>query len=142
MTLCTALFYAFYIIYIEIYSKKHPLNPLVFWQLAWTVPVFGLYSAFFEQGTAELTGLGIGTIVVMAVLGTTIPAFVQTGLQKHTTPNRAALIYSGEAVFAAAASYVILSERLSLRGWAGAVLILSGILFCELGKFPAVKNRQ
>ncbi len=141
LTLITAFMYALYIIYIEIYSRKHDIKSLVFWQLAWTVPVFGIYTMAFEQQTMDYTVLGIITIIVMAVLGTIVPAFVQTALQKNTTPNRAALIYSGEAVFAAAASYLILAEMLPITGWIGALLILAGILFCELGKFP-LQNQE
>jgi drug/metabolite transporter (DMT)-like permease len=134
LTLFTAVSYALYIIYVDIYSRRHALAPLVFWQLAWTVPLSGFYTFFFESHTATFTPLAVMTIIVMALLGTTIPAFVQTGLQKNTTPSRTAVIFSGEAVFAAIASYLILSEMLSLTGWIGAILILCGILFCELGK--------
>lgn len=134
LTLAAAFLYAFYIIYVEIYSLTCKIGPLVFWQILCSIPIFGIYAFTFEHHHTVFNEISIGTIIVMATLGTALPVFIQTGLQKYTTPSRAAVIYSGEAVFAAVASNMLLGENLSITGWIGACGILSGILICELGK--------
>jgi drug/metabolite transporter (DMT)-like permease len=75
--------------------------------------------------------------VVFAILFTglicTAAAFsIQAWAQQFTPPTHTALIFALEPVFAAMTSYVLLGERLGVRGTIGAILILSGILISEL----------
>jgi drug/metabolite transporter (DMT)-like permease len=57
---------------------------------------------------------------------------IQSWAQQFTPPTHTALIFALEPVFAALTSYVLLGERLGLRGTIGAFLILGGILISEL----------
>jgi drug/metabolite transporter (DMT)-like permease len=52
---------------------------------------------------------------------------------QHTPPSEAAIIIGTETLFAAAAAYLVLGERLSALGWVGAVLILGASLMVQLG---------
>lgn len=51
---------------------------------------------------------------------------------KYTTPTHTGLIFALEPVFAAAFAYVFADEHLSLRGYVGAALILSGLFIAEM----------
>jgi len=69
----------------------------------------------------------------ITVLGATVAAFMlQSWGQRQTTATRAALIFALEPVFAGLASFYWLGERLTGRGWAGAGLVLLGVLLAEL----------
>ena len=52
--------------------------------------------------------------------------------QQHTPPGDAAVILSGEALFAALAGGILLGDRLGLLGWIGCAAILTAILLVEL----------
>ncbi|HLZ78500.1 MAG TPA: DMT family transporter, partial [Sphingomonas sp.] len=60
-------------------------------------------------------------------------AFIQLAMnwaQKTVSPTRATLIYSSEPVFAGALGRMV-GERLGVSGWAGAGLILFGVIVSE-----------
>ena len=48
------------------------------------------------------------------------------------SPTRTALIFALEPVFAWATSFLLIGEKLSPKGMAGGVLILSGVVLAEL----------
>src|SRR5262245_14262856 len=52
---------------------------------------------------------------------------------QHTPPSEAAIIVGTETLFAAAAAYLLLGERLGALGWVGAILILGASLMVQLG---------
>jgi drug/metabolite transporter (DMT)-like permease len=59
---------------------------------------------------------------------------------QHTPPSEAAIIVGTETLFAAAAAYLLLDERLSALGWVGAGLILGASLLVQLG--PAIGHKR
>lgn len=85
-----------------------------------------------QWSPAVLAAIGIG-----GVLATALAFVLQTWAQQHTTPTRAALIFSLEPVFAWLVSWAFEGETLSLRAALGAALILGGILMVELKPAPA-----
>ena len=72
-------------------------------------------------------------LVVTGVLGTGVAYFVQIVGQRRISPTRTAVIYTSEPVFAALFSALWLGERLTARGWAGAVLIVIAMVVAETG---------
>jgi drug/metabolite transporter (DMT)-like permease len=80
---------------------------------------------------AGLKGAAVD-IVYVGLLSSALTFTLLTLALRHTPPSEAAVIASFETVFAASAGYLILGERLSATGWAGAALILSAILFIQL----------
>jgi drug/metabolite transporter (DMT)-like permease len=69
-----------------------------------------------------------GYLIVTGVLGTGCAYFLQIVGQRRIGPTRTAVIYTSEPVSAAIFSALWLGERLSLRGWLGAGLILGAML--------------
>lgn len=65
---------------------------------------------------------------------------VQVWAQKRISPTRAAVIFSMEAPFAALAAFLLADERLPSRAWAGAALILVGMLVVELRPPPGPRG--
>ena len=78
------------------------------------------------------------TNVVWIALGATVIGSsvygigVQVWAQQRISPTRAAVIYSMEAPFAALAGFLLADERFPARAWAGAALILTGMLIVEV----------
>jgi drug/metabolite transporter (DMT)-like permease len=109
----------------------------VWWLTAVQIGVVGACS------TAVALGSGAALFVwhpfllwplVICVLFATVFAFLaQTAVQRMLSPTSTALIFCMEPVFAAIWAYGALGERLGLVGYAGAALILAGMLLAELG---------
>lgn len=68
---------------------------------------------------------------------------IQTVEQQFTSASHASLIFTLEPVFSAVFAYVLLSERLSVRGYIGAALMLASLIFMELElPMPRKKERK
>ena len=93
------------------------------------VPIDGFTSRFTTDVWIALIATAIGS----SVYGIGI----QTWAQQRISPTRAAVIFSMEAPFAGLAAYLLADERLGSRAWAGAALILVGMLVVELRPAPA-----
>jgi drug/metabolite transporter (DMT)-like permease len=73
-----------------------------------------------------------GAVVITGLFASAVAFTVQTAAQRHIGPTRTAVILTMEPVFAGLFGYLLLDERLTLRGWIGAGLILAGMLVAEL----------
>ena len=71
-------------------------------------------------------------IVLTGILATALAFLVQTRAQKEIPPTRTAVILTAEPVFAGIFGYLVADDRLGGRGYAGAGLIVAGILVAEL----------
>lgn len=76
---------------------------------------------------------GGGALLYAGAVSVGVAFTLQVVGQRHTHPAAAAVILSSEAVFAALAGAVMLGERLSLLGLAGAAVILASLIAVELG---------
>jgi drug/metabolite transporter (DMT)-like permease len=86
-----------------------------------------------ETTTIEgLAGAAID-IAYVGLLSSALAFTILTVALQHTPPSEAAVIVSMETVFAAAAAYWLLGERLPAIGWAGAALILAATLVLQIG---------
>jgi drug/metabolite transporter (DMT)-like permease len=113
-------------------TKRRHFHPLVlvFLQIvgvmlcAWaTVPLAA-------EGRLVMNGAVITTLILCG-LGVTIGSFwLQARYQKGVTPEKAALIYSMEPVFATVLGFFLIDETLTLQGLMGAGLILTAVILC------------
>lgn len=115
--------------------------------IAFTALQLGLVAALAAVGAALLETPSASALAAAAVdigyvglLSTALTFTLLTVAMQHTPPSEAAVIVSTETVFAALAAYLILGERLTGLGWAGAALILLAILLVQLG--PALGARR
>lgn len=93
---------------------------------------------FTLQGTISIQTVHAAwpELVVLGVFSTAIAFCLQTSAQRYTTASHAAVICSGEGVFAAAAAAAFLGERLSPDGLLGAGVILSCVLLVAVSGSP------
>ncbi len=72
-----------------------------------------------------------GALLVTGVFASALGFLVQTWAQRRASATRTALAFAMEPVFAAAFGFWLAGDRLGAAGWAGAVLIMAGILAAE-----------
>ena len=108
--------------------------------IAFTALQFGIVALLAGLAALTLEPLSLAELraaaVDIAFVGLFSSALTFTLLtiaMQHTPPSEAAIIVGTETLFAAAAAYLLLGERLSALGWVGAALILGASLMVQLG---------
>jgi drug/metabolite transporter (DMT)-like permease len=96
----------------------------------------------FATETPTLAAIGDGWIEILyaGICSTAIAFTLQAVAQQYVPPSNAAIILSAEGLFAAIGGALLLNERLSPIGYAGAALIFAAILVVEL--VPALRERR
>jgi drug/metabolite transporter (DMT)-like permease len=96
------------------------------------VTVIALLALVLESNPFEFAGSAPASVwLLLLLVGPAVGIMtlaVQYGLS-HTSANQAIVILLFELVVAAIASWFLAEEALSLREWAGAVMIIAGSLF-------------
>lgn len=93
------------------------------------VGLLGLLSAYaFESIEVVAIRQSAVSILYVGLLSTAFTFALMALALKHMPAPRASVLLSTETLFAAAAGYVFLGERLPLIGWVGAALILMAVL--------------
>ena len=132
----TAVFYAFYILYLGEVAPKYgalELSAVQFWPMAllawvWALPQLGQVS--------KLSAGSIWSIVYLGAVATALVSVLQVRAQRVVNAHVAALIFVLEPVFAALFAYLLLGERLGVWGWVGAGLVGVAMLLSELKTLP------
>ena len=95
-----------------------------------------LFAVPFEKfpGFTGIPAMGWAVIIYLAVLCTCVAYLFQNISLRHVPAAYVALIFCSEPIFTAAASYIMLGETLTAKGFAGAALIMAGILLASLPK--------
>lgn len=137
LTLICAISFALYIVYLDIISKKHDYQPLVFIQIAFTAAAGFLFALIFDSTGVEKITISFSDDVILAfvytaILATIVTTSLQTKYQKVVTPSKAGIILSFEPLFAAMFAFVLLGERLSSFGIIGCIFIFTGLLTSEI----------
>lgn len=86
----------------------------------------------FAAGSSLREPLVIFALLVSGLLSTALAFGVQTWAQQVIPATNIAVIVTLEPVFAWITAFIVLHERLHLRGATGAVLVLVGVLATEL----------
>ncbi len=137
LTLLCAIFFALYIIYIDMETIKYDFLILLFLQIV-TVAFLGIiFSFLFNQTGVEEIKISISNkslfaIFYTSVFATLITTALQTKYQKNVTPAKAGIIFALEPLFAAIFAFFLLDEKLSNFGYIGAALIISGLVISEV----------
>ena len=73
----------------------------------------------------------VKALLINGVFATTIGIMIMVWAQKIVTASQTAIFFSLEPLFAALFSWILISERLSLYGWAGGFIIIVAILISD-----------
>jgi drug/metabolite transporter (DMT)-like permease len=139
LTLITAVVFGGQIVAVAELAARYDARRLVWLQLAGTAVAAAALAFALEPVRVTASLSVVGALVFTGVGATALALVWQMDAQRHMSAARAALIFCLEPVFAALASWVWLGERLSVTQWAGAGLILGGMILAEL---PRVMNRE
>lgn len=127
LTVGCALGFAVHIVLLARYAHQHPVIPFTTVQLAVTAVLSVVASLAFESGPGIPERSVWGAIALTAV-GVTVGAYLlQIWSQTVVGAGTAAVVLSAEPAFGLATAWVVLGERLTLGGWAGAGLIVAAI---------------
>jgi len=128
----TAITFAVHILLIARLGKDIPALRFTAVQIATAALLALAWSAVGEHNLGHPdAGTSFG-IVLTGILATALAFLVQTRAQKEIPPTRTAVILTAEPVFAGIFGYLVADDRLGGRGYAGAGLIVAGILVAEL----------
>ncbi len=128
LTLLSAVFFAFQVIFIEHSTTKYHEDTVVFFQIFSTFVFSGITSFAIEKWNFVVNGQLVIAIIITGVFATSLALLMQGKFQKETTTVRAGIIYSIEPVFALIFSFLLLGEKLPEKGLIGGFLVFLGML--------------
>ncbi|MBI3406046.1 MAG: DMT family transporter [Acidobacteria bacterium] len=137
LTLCASSFFAIHLILIGRATKGHPVSVLSSVQFATTailsamaIPAFS--ALHWEPAYLKPTNWLVFAVLLTGIAGTAVAFSIQVWAQRHIPPTYAGILLTLEPVFASLTAFVFKDERLGMRAWIGAAMILTGILLAEL----------
>ncbi|WDV09338.1 DMT family transporter [Lysinibacillus irui] len=130
--LFTALFYAIYIIILDRIAKKENTLLISIIQLGVDSLLGVLFMLCFETPTLPQTTVQWGAILGLGIFCSAYGFLIQPIAQRYTSSERIGLIFSLEPLFAAIISFIFLHEILDIKGYIGATLIFSGVVYSQL----------
>jgi drug/metabolite transporter (DMT)-like permease len=131
LVLAGAFFWAFQVLAVDSFSKKHSSLDLVFFQYAVTAAM-GFATTPFQLSFEKMTKVFHILLYLAAVCSVIVGALQIIG-QKYTSASLAVLIYALEPIFAAVFSFLIRGERLGVVESLGAILILVSVIISLWG---------
>ena len=138
LTMICAIFFAFHIVSIGVFSKKHDPVVMVIVQFG-VAAMLSLAVAFimntpFNPMTSETTF----SILYMSLVATLLAFGMQNIAQKYTSSTHAALILSTESVFGSLFAIFLLGDNLTLKLIIGSLLVLISIVIAETKTKPKI----
>ena len=131
--LACAAIYAVYIHVLQIYLRRQPNSTaLAFVQIVGIAALAGVFLPLSHPGPVHFSKMAWVALLFTATFATGGTTWLQTNYQGRTTPQRTALIFSMEPVFATLFAYLMLGEVLPFIGQMGALLILVSVIGVEL----------
>ena len=128
------------IVAMERYAPRYDARALTFLQMGVAFAGFTVVAVAAGQVEVPPDAQTWYALVVTGVFAGALGYLVATWVQSRTTAARAALVFTLEAPFAALFGVLLLSERLGWAGWAGCVVMLSGILLAEPAAASALRR--
>ena len=138
LQLGAALSFACHVLLISHFGARVPLMPFCLWQLA--LVAVGASAAValgsgLAVGDAPLFTLRLGALMAfLAVLCTGIGIALQSRVQPRVPPLHVALLFTTQPLFAALTGWATLGESLGARDFAGAALIIAGVVVTSLDR--------
>ncbi|MBC8144129.1 MAG: DMT family transporter [bacterium] len=138
LTLVSAIIWAIYITLLDRFTSSGDVTTLTAIQLIVVATAAAIYIGAASSLGAPLGSLTIPMNVIawsgmfyLAFFSTVLSTYWQTLYQRETSPSRAAVIFTLEAVFAAMIAAIFLNETLTPLALFGGALIIAGLLVVE-----------
>jgi len=99
-------------------------------------------AGYFEEiDGAAITAAAVPLLYV-GILSSAFTFALMANVVRYIPASRASILLSTEVLFGAAAGFIMLGERLSPMGWAGAALMFSAILMIQTASRPIQVKSQ
>lgn len=139
LTIGAAFSFAGHILALDRFANRHPILLFTAYQLLVTaflaLPTALLFEGLPLPGPREVPAL------LLTAIGVSAGAYLlQIWAQTVIGPARTGVLLALEPAFGVATAAVVLDERLTARGWVGAVLILAGIFLVILRGEESLKT--
>jgi drug/metabolite transporter (DMT)-like permease len=132
--------FAFHIIVLARYSPEFSPAALTVVQCWTAAAAAAAFSLATESPVAPTHPDVVWGVVITGVFASAMGFLIQTLAQRYVSPTRTAVILVTEPAFAGLFGIALLGESLTVRGWVGAALILSGMLVSELAPQRATEG--
>ena len=136
--LLTALFYAIYIVVLDRIAKNGDTLIISIIQLGVTSLLGVLFMLLVEATSLPETPIQWGAIICLGLICSAYVFVIQPIVQRYVSSEKIGLIFSLEPVFSAVLSYIFLHEVLNLKGYIGAALIFSSVVFSKITKTKVI----
>lgn len=142
--LINSFFIGVQIIMTDKYSRKYDAMLLTTVEVGVVAIMSLLYAAAFENPdfSALTHPFVMYSLIFNAIIATVFCFFVQMAMQKHTTPTKAAIMFTMEPISSAFFSFFIGGEVLLFKQYAGAALIVLAIVVAEAGTHLRLKRNK
>lgn len=131
--LITAFLYSCHILITDKLILKYDGLLIGIWQLGFVSIYAWSFSFIFESSLLPKNSVQWLAVLGLSLFCSAFGFVMQPVAQRYTTPEHTGLMLSLEPVFSAILAFVFLKERLSLKGYIGALLILCGIFITIQG---------
>ena len=142
LALVCAFFVAIHIILTDKLSRRNDFGLLTMVQVNMVALFSLIFSLVFDPRVIpiQFNNQLIFSLIINSVFATVVAFVIQTGMQKHTTPTKAAIIFIMEPVSSVFFSYWIGGELLTVKQYVGTSLILLAMVFTEAGTYLKMKR--
>ncbi|WP_319478656.1 DMT family transporter [Marispirochaeta aestuarii] len=130
----SAVSYAFFIIFLDRYGRHGSVPVLTFLQFALTAVFSFILSGIIESGPLILDANLVWSLFYLSFFGSFICLLLMNLYQRYVTPVKAVIIYAMEPVFAVLFAMIFLAEFFTPSEWAGAGLVIAGVILSDLYK--------
>ena len=141
MTLVCGLFFGLQIIFISVFNKDKDAILMTIIQFFTAGIITGILSLCFETIPQSIPTSAWIEVIYLTIFGTMIAFLLQNVSQKHMSSSAAAIILTLEAVVGAIFSVVFYGEVLTLKVFAGFVVIFVAVFLSET-KLSFIKKRK
>ena len=123
--------YALQIVLLERFAPHYDVIAFTLVEMAAAFAGFAVVALALGQVELPRGWTVWGALLVTGVFASALAFLVQTWAQQRTSATRTALAFAMEPVFAAIFGFALAGDRLGAAAWAGAGLIMLGIVLAE-----------
>ena len=133
LVLVSALFWTVHVILVGRWTAEHDSLTLAALQFAAVAALSAVVAAGWETVTAAGLRGALWAILYGGLISVGVGYTLQLVAQQYALPAHAAIILSLESAFAMLGGVAILGEKVSARGLAGAILMLTAMVVSQIG---------
>lgn len=131
LMLVDALLYSIYILKLDSIAWRYPILPLGAIQL-WVIAIVSLiWAAPDLVRQQEVIVTNLGPLLYLGFVATAVPVVLKVIGQRWVNAYETALIYTLEPIFAAVFSFFLMGEKLGVRGFIGAALVIAAMVLAQ-----------